>query len=128
MQWQKTPNTPESDGFEIKQADSSNPTLKIMLHLDTGNELHKLSPPLTNLLGTQVDTLPNMIMHLWQYVKVHKLLDNEDKRFIICDEKMQQIFGAPKIMFAQVHEIIARHLLPLDPVVLNYTVRWIGLI
>jgi SWI/SNF-related matrix-associated actin-dependent regulator of chromatin subfamily D len=65
--------------------------LKILLFLENVPEKHKLSPPLAKLLDTHTDTLSNVIMGLWQYVKRNKLQDGEDRRIMVCDEKLLQV-------------------------------------
>jgi SWI/SNF-related matrix-associated actin-dependent regulator of chromatin subfamily D len=111
------------DGLEVKRRGDQNVDLKILLFLDTQPEKHKLSPALSKLLDMHTETLSSVIMGLWQYIKANRLQDTEDRRIIVCDEKLQQIFGMPKIMFPNIPELLTRHLFPADPVVLNYTVR-----
>jgi SWI/SNF-related matrix-associated actin-dependent regulator of chromatin subfamily D len=62
--------------------------LKILLFPDEHPEKHKLSPQLAQLLDVHSDTLPNVISAMWQYVKSRRLQDPEDRRIIICDEKL----------------------------------------
>lgn len=76
------------DGFEVKRRGDSNVELKILLYLDQQPEKHKLSPPLSQLLDIHTDTLPNVIMALWQYIKSHRLQDADDRRIVVCDEKL----------------------------------------
>jgi SWI/SNF-related matrix-associated actin-dependent regulator of chromatin subfamily D len=111
------------DGLEVKRRGDQDVPLKIMLFLDTQPEKHKLSPPLAKLLDIHTETLSNVIMSLWQYIKSNRLQDADDRRIIVCDEKLQQIFGLPKIMFPNLPELLARHLFAPDPIVLDYTVK-----
>ena len=76
------------DGFEVKRRGDSNVELKILLYLDQQPEKHKLSPLLSQLLDIHTDTLPNVIMALWQYIKSHRLQDADDRRIVVCDEKL----------------------------------------
>jgi SWI/SNF-related matrix-associated actin-dependent regulator of chromatin subfamily D len=62
-----------------------------MIYLETTPEKHKLSPSLAKLLDIHTDTLPNVIMALWQYAKSHRLQDVEDRRVIVCDESLVQV-------------------------------------
>jgi SWI/SNF-related matrix-associated actin-dependent regulator of chromatin subfamily D len=112
------------DGLEVKRRGDQNVQLKVMLFLDQQPEKHKLSPPLASLLDIHTETLSNVIMALWQYIKSNRLQDAEDRRIIVCDDRLKQIFGMPKIMFPNLPELLSRHLFPADPVVLNYTVRY----
>jgi SWI/SNF-related matrix-associated actin-dependent regulator of chromatin subfamily D len=53
--------------------------------------MHKLSPPLANILDMEMDTTANIIMALWQYIKLNGLQDTEDKRYINCDEMLERV-------------------------------------
>ena len=56
---------------------------------------------------------------LLQYIKSNRLQDAEDRRIVVCDDRLKQIFGMPKIMFPNLPELLSRHLFPADPVVLS---------
>ncbi|KAI8903988.1 SWI/SNF-related matrix-associated actin-dependent regulator of chromatin subfamily D member 1-like protein [Gorgonomyces haynaldii] len=115
VEWNKQQ---ECDGFEIKGTGQK--ILKIMLTLDSGSELVKCGPLLSQLLNIYVDTIPNIIHALWQYIKVNKLHDPEDKRSVLCDDKMQQVFQQEKLLFIQVPELVQKQVLPVDPIILEY--------
>lgn len=36
---------------------------------------------------------PEVVKRIWAYVKEHGLQDPEDRRFILCDDKMKPVFG-----------------------------------
>ena len=112
--------------------------VKIVLHLDNSPEKFKLSSgtrhlffysnnvvELASLLDIHTDTKANIIMALWQYVKLNKLQDQDDKRTINCDDALSKIFGSSKIQFPQVPDLLNLHLLPPDPVVLDYVIRYV---
>ena len=54
-------------------------------------DLRKLAAPLADLLDINNDTLPNVLFKIWQYIKANRLQDQEDKRFIKCDEKLEAV-------------------------------------
>jgi SWI/SNF-related matrix-associated actin-dependent regulator of chromatin subfamily D len=124
IQWQKLQGQ-EIDGFEVKRRGDQDVDLKILLFPEEHPEKHKLSPPLSQVLDITTETLPNVITSLWQYIKSKRLQDPEDRRVVVCDEKLLQVFGTPKIMFPNIPELLARHLFPCDPIVLNYTVWYL---
>ncbi|KAI8836355.1 hypothetical protein BC829DRAFT_405721 [Chytridium lagenaria] len=112
IEFRKSFGSPEFDGVEIKRrGDSDNP------------EKFMLSDSLKELLGVSVDTKANIIMALWQYIKIHKLQDVDDKRFIKLDDALASIFKTQKIGFTQIPELILQHLRPSDPVELEYTIK-----
>ena len=88
VEWEKRPGDPETDGFEVKRQGDSDTKVKILVYLDRHPEKFKLSPALGHLLDIQMDTMSNVLLAIWQYVKVNKLLDPEDSRCINCDEAL----------------------------------------
>ncbi|KAF9910339.1 SWI SNF, matrix associated, actin dependent regulator of chromatin, sub d, member 1 [Linnemannia zychae] len=123
VEWHKSPNQADVDGFEIKRHGDENVKVKVILHIDNSPERFKLSPELADVLAIDVETRPGIMMALWQYIKFHQLQDPEDKRNINCDQKLATLFGQPKISFPALPELIGRFLSPPDPIVLEYTVR-----
>lgn len=79
------------EGFEIKRRGDQEVDLKVNLYLEHSPEIHKLSPGLAKLLDIHSDTISNVIMALWQYAKFNRLQDVEDRRVIVCDEKLVQV-------------------------------------
>ncbi|KAF7721459.1 SWI/SNF complex component snf12 [Apophysomyces ossiformis] len=123
IEWHKQPNGTEHDGVEIKRKGDTNVNARIILDPDYNPQKFKLSAPLADLLDLKLETKPAIVMRLWEYVKNHKLQDAEDKRVIHCDPRLVQLFGAPRIHFSQLPELINHHLAKPDPIVLNYTIR-----
>jgi SWI/SNF-related matrix-associated actin-dependent regulator of chromatin subfamily D len=80
-----------------------------------------------------------VVMGLWEYVKLFGLQEDEEKRMIRCDDALKQvcfslclriakanepqIFGVDTIFFPHIPERITPHLHPLAPVKLPYTIR-----
>ncbi|KAG0004398.1 SWI SNF, matrix associated, actin dependent regulator of chromatin, sub d, member 1 [Modicella reniformis] len=123
VEWHKSPNQVDVDGFEIKRHGDENVKVSVILHVDNSPERFKLSPELADVLAIDVETRPGIMMALWQYIKFHQLQDPEDKRNINCDQKLASLFNQPKISFPALPELIGRFLSPPDPIVLEYTVR-----
>ena len=91
VEWHKSPNQAEVDGFEIKRHGDENVKVKVILHVDNSPERFKLSPELADVLAIDVETRPGIMMALWQYIKFHQLQDPEDKRNINCDQKLAAV-------------------------------------
>ncbi|OAD65597.1 hypothetical protein PHYBLDRAFT_153286 [Phycomyces blakesleeanus NRRL 1555(-)] len=121
--WEKQPNAADFDGIEMKRKGDTNVQVRIVLDPEYNPQKFKLSPALSDMLDMKLETKPQIVMGLWNYVKHHKLQDAEDKRIIHCDPKMAQLFGAPQIFFSQLPELINHHMTRPDPIVLNYTIR-----
>jgi len=55
----------------------------------------KLSKDLKDLLGVEEEEMsrPQVVKHLWAYLKENKLQDPENKQWFTPDKKMEAIFG-----------------------------------
>lgn len=91
IEWHKQPGAAECDGFEIKRQGDTDTPCKIFIHLANNPEKFKLAPELSRLLDIHTDTKANIINALWQYIKMNKLQDTEDRRMINCDEDMTKV-------------------------------------
>ncbi|CAG8466653.1 10824_t:CDS:10 [Acaulospora colombiana] len=123
IEWNKTPDAEEVDGFEIKRKGDVNLKAKIYLNIDQQPPRYKLSPELSEILDIKEDTKSGIIMTLWQYMKHNNLQDSEDKRIINNDARLFEVFKVPRIAFPQIPELINKHLLPVDPISIDYTIR-----
>ncbi|KAI9207962.1 SWI/SNF and RSC complex subunit Ssr3 [Polychytrium aggregatum] len=124
IEWRKPHGGAECDGFEIKRRGDTDVKAKIAIHLDPPIPKFKLSAPLSALLCLHTDTRTNIISALWKYIKLNKLQDSEDKRVINCDDGLKRLLpNTAHVLFSQLIEMIEPHLLPADPITLEYTIR-----
>jgi SWI/SNF-related matrix-associated actin-dependent regulator of chromatin subfamily D len=128
-EWTKIHLSAETDGFEIKRkfplSTSSPPApiaVKIFVQIDHGCDKFTLSPALQSIVNKQFDSKPQLIMGIWQYVKMHKLQDPEDKRVIRCDETLKAAFEKDSITFSALPDLLATHLSPLGPLKIDYQI------
>jgi SWI/SNF-related matrix-associated actin-dependent regulator of chromatin subfamily D len=91
FKWHRTPQTAETDGFQVKRAGDQNVKCKILMLLDYQPLQFKLDPRLSKFLGLTTATRPAIIQSLWQYIKTHKLQNNQEKEFIDCDHNLQEV-------------------------------------
>ncbi|KAK7205743.1 hypothetical protein BZA70DRAFT_276938 [Myxozyma melibiosi] len=119
------PPQPPTDNVEIKRKGDSDVNARISFYLKTSPERYKLSPALSNVLGgLQEQTRQEVVMGLWQYVKFHGLQDPDEKRSISLDDGLREVFNnQERLSFAQLIDYVGPHLLPLDPVVVDFTIR-----
>lgn len=52
----------------------------------------KASPELQVIVKDKKVSRGKMMQKIWKYVKKHKLQSKDDKRIVICDEKLAPIF------------------------------------
>lgn len=122
VEWHRTHTTQETDGFQVKRPGDRNVRCTILLLLDYQPLQFKLDPRLARLLGVHTQTRPVIISALWQYIKTHKLQDPHEREFIACDKYLEQIFGCPKMKFAEIPQRLNPLLHPPDPIVINHVI------
>ena len=75
-----------------------------------------LSEPLAAMLGETQLSRPQTVKQIWAYVKARDMQDPNDKRQIVCDEKMRAVFKADKVHMFTMNKLLASHLYPVDEV------------
>ncbi|XP_053662587.1 brahma-associated protein of 60 kDa-like [Anopheles marshallii] len=122
VEWHRTHSTQETDGFQVKRPGDRNVRCTILLLLDYQPLQFKLDPRLARLLGVHTQTRPVIISALWQYIKTHKLQDAHEREYIACDKYLEQIFGCPRMKFAEIPQRLNPLLHPPDPIVINHVI------
>ncbi|XP_059282123.1 upstream activation factor subunit UAF30-like isoform X2 [Lycium ferocissimum] len=71
----------------------------------------KLSDALIKFLGTGESELPrsNVVKKIWEYIKQNDLQDPSDKRKIICDEKLKELFHVDTFLGFGVMKLLTAH-------------------
>lgn len=77
-----------------------------------------LSTPLQEFLGSEELPRTQVVKMIWQYIKEHNLQNPNDRREILCDEKMEPIFGKKMTMFSM-NKLLTKHLFNPDEIVKN---------
>lgn len=115
------------DGFEIRRpCDSSNAVdipCKIHLQFDFAPERFRLAPALASLLNMTLATRPAIVVALWQYIKLHKLQESDEKKIINNDAALQELFKVPRMSFSDIPVLVEPYLLPPETVTINYVLR-----
>jgi upstream activation factor subunit UAF30 len=62
-----------------------------------------------------------IVKYLWEYIREHDLQNPEDKREIILDEAMKDVFGCDTFTMFSMNKYISAHIHPFKPVVLITT-------
>ncbi|XP_051146635.1 upstream activation factor subunit spp27 [Andrographis paniculata] len=73
----------------------------------------RVSPEMQAFLGG-VSEIPRTqaLKEIWAHIKQHNLQDPEDKKVIICDEKLKKIFGGrDRVGFLEIAGLISPHFL-----------------
>ncbi|XP_052268117.1 SWI/SNF-related matrix-associated actin-dependent regulator of chromatin subfamily D member 1-like [Dreissena polymorpha] len=122
VEWHRTANTQETDGFQVKRPGDQNVRCTVLLMLDYQPAQFKLDPRLARLLGVHTQTRPVIINALWQYIKTHKLQDSHEREYINCDRYLEQIFECKRMKFAEIPGKLHTLLMPPDPIVINHVI------
>ncbi|KAK6357504.1 hypothetical protein TWF718_001813 [Orbilia javanica] len=85
--------------------------------INANNPFHQpliLSPQLSTLLGETQLSRPETVKRIWAYIKQNELQDQNDKRYIICDENLRTVFPTAKVHMFTMNKILSSHLHPMD--------------
>ncbi|KAI9463493.1 BAR-domain-containing protein [Boletus coccyginus] len=112
---------PPLDGFTVRRTGDQPTRVRILIYLEQTPEQYKVSPDLAYVLGIKEESRIGVIQTLWNYIKLNGLQDKVDRRRIRADDYLRPIFGGDSIIFQQLPELVNRHLMPPDPIILYYT-------
>ncbi|WVQ70827.1 hypothetical protein IAR50_000349 [Cryptococcus sp. DSM 104548] len=68
-----------------------------------------LSEPLADLVGTDRLSRPQVVKHIWDYVKERDLQDPSDRRYIMCDEKLSKVFHTERLHMFTMNKVLVDH-------------------
>jgi upstream activation factor subunit UAF30 len=83
---------------------------------------YRLSEHLRAVVGKDVLPRPQVVQGIWSYIRENNLQNPDDKRQIICDEKLKKVMGGKsKVTMFNMNTHITKHLLErLDKSAYNY--------
>ena len=58
---------------------------------------YTLASPLAELLGESSMLRTEVTKRIWKYIKDHDLQDPSDRRYILCDDRLREIFNQDRI-------------------------------
>ena len=112
------------DGFSIKRpAKEDNMKIKILFYLAYHIQEFILSPKLSELLGIARGTRPQILYHLWQYIKLNSLQDNENPKIVINNKQLFQIFNCEKMEISSLTSRLSDHLKIPPPIEIEFPVH-----
>ncbi|KAG9455286.1 hypothetical protein H6P81_008190 [Aristolochia fimbriata] len=124
--WEHARSPALHEGFEIKRKGDKEFVANIRLEMNYVPEKFKLSPPLMEVLGIEVDTRPRIVAAIWHYVKAKKLQNPSDPSYFACDPPLRKVFGEEKVKFSHVSQKISSHLSPPQPIHLEHKIKLSG--
>ncbi|XP_071734948.1 SWI/SNF complex component SNF12 homolog [Rutidosis leptorrhynchoides] len=124
--WDSSRTPTAHEGFEVKRKGDKEFNVNIRLEMNYSPEKFKLSTPLMEVLGVEVDTRARIISSIWQYIKARKLQNADDPSYFNCDPPLKKLFGEEKVKFSMVSQKISNHLSPPQPIHLEHKIKLSG--
>ncbi|KAJ4964382.1 hypothetical protein NE237_024321 [Protea cynaroides] len=93
---------------------SNKPTKDVKKRGGGFTKLCSLSPQLQKFVGVQELARTEVVKQIWAYIREHNLQDPSNKRNIICDERLNELFHVDSINMFQMNKALSKHIWPLD--------------
>lgn len=130
VEWTRTPNTPETDGFQVRRPGDQNVKCSIIMVLQHQTCQYRLDIRLARLLGFSSENTQHsrssVIRALWAFIERNKLQDQQEPDIIRPNHYLGQLLECPPnqtLRFVDLPARIQRLLYPTDPIVLSYVVQ-----
>ncbi|KAI1820892.1 hypothetical protein F4861DRAFT_33620 [Xylaria intraflava] len=117
------PAAADFDELTFKRSGDENLNITINLARHEEPERYALSPVLEEMLDMREATRQEVVMGIWEYIRMMGLQEDEEKRNFRCDELLRSAFGVEMGAIPRLTEYITPHIRPLPPVQLPYTIR-----
>lgn len=79
------------DEFTFKRNGDENTNITINLHRFEVPERYSLSPELAEIVDMKEGTQHEVVMGLWEYIRLNGLQEDEEKRNFRCDELLKRV-------------------------------------
>ena len=110
------------DEFSIKRpAKEENMKIKILFYLSYHIQEFILAPKLSELLGITHGTRPQILYHLWQYIKLNSLQDNDNPKIVINNKQLSKIFNCEKMEISSLTSRLSEHLKIPPPIEIEFS-------
>lgn len=90
VEWKKQQGN-DVDTIYFRRPCDENVNININFVRDDTPEKYKLSPILAETLDMAEGDRPEVVMGIWEYVKIMNLQEDEDKRMVRCDDQLRQV-------------------------------------
>lgn len=68
------------------------------------------SAALAEVVGAKALARTQVVKKMWEYIKKHNLQNPKNKRNILADSKLKQIFGKAEVTMFEMTKLISKHL------------------
>jgi chromatin remodeling complex protein RSC6 len=112
------------DGFCIKRpAKEENMKITILFYLSYHIQEFILAKELSELLGITKGTRPQILYHLWQYIKLNSLQDNENPKIVINNKQLSKIFKCEKMEISSLTSRLSEYLKIPPPIEIEFLIH-----
>lgn len=125
FEWSKS-NSDFIDCFELNGIENHN-SITLVLDFENTLDKYRLSDCLSKILNKETDTQTGVIIDIWKYIRLNRLVIDSETYRVTCDEIFKELLGVDSFEFLDIPKLILPHLLPLDPIFItipcqnNYT-------
>lgn len=108
----------ESEGKIIADQKSKKSTRKIVISNRGGGlaAIKELSPAMADFMGKLSAARTEIVKELWVYIKENDLQNPQNKKEIICDDRLKKIFGVDQVTMFTLNKYVGAHIHPFSPV------------
>lgn len=106
----------DEDGGSVKRSHKSSSN-KEKTKKGTGGGFTKLcglSPELQSVLGVSELSRTQVVKQLWVYIRENDLQDPQNRRKILCDDKLRLVFRKDSVDMFEMNKVLSNHILRLD--------------
>jgi upstream activation factor subunit UAF30 len=68
------------------------------------------SDVLAAVIGPERLSRGEMVSKVWEYIRMHKLQNPEDRREILADDKLKEVFGKDRVTMFEMNKYLSQHL------------------
>jgi len=99
IEWRRSEGLPsidpsresDFDCLEFQRKSDENINITVNLYRDEQPERYRLAPPLAKLLDMEDADRKTVLLGVWEYIKAAGLLEEDESRRIICDERLKNV-------------------------------------
>lgn len=111
-----------SDNFDMLELNGTenHNSIEILFDFENTFDKYKLSSDLQHVLDKETETKTGVLIDLWKYIRLNRLIADYTNYMVKCDEKLQKLFKTDSFQLLELVELIDDHLLPLDPLIVQF--------
>lgn len=77
---------------------------------NTFMKMQNPSPALAEIIGSKPKPRTQVVTEVWNYISKHNLQNPKNRRNVMCDTKLQKLFGKEEVTMFELAGFIAKHL------------------